>query len=107
MHCRPCYAAGRRQCAKCAKEVLEVPPRLAEAIAEQFRVRCSFADKGCPDTIQFKVRRNVIQIEQICSPLNWMYVLLRMQEEELLQSFSLSLRLLSKVPLLFALAVWW
>ncbi len=55
MQCRPCYAAGKRHCAKCQREVLEVPAKLAEAIAEQFRVRCSYAEKGCQETVQFKV----------------------------------------------------
>ena len=36
--------------------MLEVPAKFAEMITEQFRVQCSYAERGCKEAIQFKVR---------------------------------------------------
>ena len=59
MACRGCYES-KAQCARCGQKVLEVPAKLAEMITEQFEVPCSYVEKGCPESIPFKVRlRNI------------------------------------------------
>ena len=35
--------------------MLEVPAKFAEMITEQFRVQCTYAEKGCKEAIPFKV----------------------------------------------------
>ena len=55
MECRACYEA-KQQCARCGQKILEVPAKLAEMITEQFEVPCSYVEKGCPESVAFKVR---------------------------------------------------
>ena len=40
--------------------MVEVPAKFAELIAEQFKVQCSYVDRGCKECIVFKVR-NVLK----------------------------------------------
>ena len=40
--------------------MLEVPAKFAEMITEQFKVQCSYAEKGCKEAIPFKVRKEMI-----------------------------------------------
>ena len=37
--------------------MLEVPAKFAEMITEQFKVQCTYAEKGCKEAIPFKVRQ--------------------------------------------------
>ena len=37
--------------------MLEVPAKFAEMITEQFKVQCTYAEKGCKEAIAFKVRQ--------------------------------------------------
>ena len=37
--------------------MLEVPAKFAEMITEQFKVQCTYAEKGCKEAIPFKVRK--------------------------------------------------
>jgi hypothetical protein len=36
--------------------MVEVPAKFAELIAEQFKVQCSYVERGCKECIVFKVR---------------------------------------------------
>ena len=36
--------------------MLEVPAKFAEMITEQFKIQCTYAEKGCKEAIPFKVR---------------------------------------------------
>ena len=55
MECKSCYEVKPHSCAKCGQKMLEVPAKFAEMITEQFKVQCSYIDKGCPETVAFKV----------------------------------------------------
>ena len=37
--------------------MLKVPAKFAEMITEQFKVQCTYAEKGCKEAIPFKVRQ--------------------------------------------------
>ena len=49
--------------------MLEVPAKFAEMITEQFKVQCTYAEKGCKEAIPFKVRKvkkeedNVVNVD--------------------------------------------
>ena len=45
------------KCEKCHSKMLEVPAKFAEMITEQFKVQCTYAEKGCKEAIPFKVRK--------------------------------------------------
>ena len=53
--------------------MLEVPAKFAEMITEQFKVQCTYAEKGCKEAIAFKVRQknafNNYIIRLYCYPL--------------------------------------
>ena len=36
--------------------MVEIPAKFAEMITEQFNVQCSYAEKGCTESVAFKVR---------------------------------------------------
>ncbi len=54
MACKGC-AIVKAQCAKCGQKMVDVPAKFAEMITEQFKVQCTFVEKGCRETITFKV----------------------------------------------------
>ena len=56
MECKACFEL-KPQCGKCHAKMVEVPAKFAEMITEQFKVQCSFSEKGCRESIAFKVRR--------------------------------------------------
>ena len=51
-----CYEI-KPQCGKCNQKMVDVPAKFAEMITEQFNVQCSFAEKGCSESVAFKVSR--------------------------------------------------
>ncbi|TRY74508.1 hypothetical protein TCAL_09189 [Tigriopus californicus] len=63
MSCKTCFQV-RQSCHKCQQKLLQVPAKFAEMITEQFKVQCSFVEKGCNETVPFKFRRDH---EEICS----------------------------------------
>ena len=56
MECRNCFDL-KPQCGKCSQKMVEIPAKFAEMITEQFNVQCSYAEKGCTESVAFKVRR--------------------------------------------------
>ena len=42
--------------------MVDVPAKFAEMITEQFNVQCSFAEKGCSESVAFKVSRVCAQV---------------------------------------------
>ena len=55
MECRNCFDL-KPQCGKCSQKMVEIPAKFAEMITEQFNVQCSYAEKGCTESVAFKVR---------------------------------------------------
>ena len=63
--------------------MLEVPAKFAEMITEQFKVQCTYAEKGCKEAIPFKVRQQRKHVKNtrhvknifISASLNWGFVL--------------------------------
>ena len=45
--------------------MLEVPAKFAEMITEQFKVQCTYAEKGCKEAIPFKVRKTNLAVYSI------------------------------------------
>lgn len=62
MECRICFDV-KPQCGKCHQKIVEVPAKFAEFITEQFNVQCSYAEKGCTESVAYKNRRDH---EEIC-----------------------------------------
>ena len=54
MECRGCFDM-KPQCGKCNQKMVDVPAKFAEMITEQFNVQCSYAEKGCTESVAFKV----------------------------------------------------
>ena len=54
MECRVCFEV-KPQCGKCHQKIVEVPAKFAEFITEQFNVQCSYAEKGCTESVAYKV----------------------------------------------------
>ena len=54
MECRGCFDL-KQQCGKCNQKMVDVPAKFAEMITEQFNVQCSYAEKGCTESVAFKV----------------------------------------------------
>ena len=54
MECRGCFDL-KPQCGKCNQKMVDVPAKFAEMITEQFNVQCSYAEKGCTESVAFKV----------------------------------------------------
>ena len=54
MECRICFDL-KPQCGKCHQKMVDVPAKFAEMITEQFNVQCSFAEKGCTESVAYKV----------------------------------------------------
>ena len=54
MECRLCFDL-KPQCGKCHQKMVDVPAKFAEMITEQFNVQCSFAEKGCTESVAYKV----------------------------------------------------
>ena len=54
MECRICFDV-KPQCGKCHQKIVEVPAKFAEFITEQFNVQCSYAEKGCTESVAYKV----------------------------------------------------
>jgi hypothetical protein len=63
MECRICFDM-KPQCGKCHQKIVEVPAKFAEFITEQFNVQCSYAEKGCTESVAYKVNNWII------SPMN-------------------------------------
>lgn len=60
MECRGCYDL-KPQCGKCHQKMVDVPAKFAEMITEQFNVQCSYSEKGCTESVAYKV--NTLEIE--------------------------------------------
>ena len=58
MECRHCFDL-KPQCGKCSQKMVEIPAKFAEMITEQFNVQCSYAEKGCTESVAFKVRKEL------------------------------------------------
>ena len=56
MECRICFDM-KPQCGKCHQKIVEVPAKFAEFITEQFNVQCSYAEKGCTESVAYKVTK--------------------------------------------------
>ena len=54
MECRMCFDL-KPQCGKCHQKMVDVPAKFAEMITEQFNVQCSYAEKGCTESVAYKV----------------------------------------------------
>ena len=54
MECRVCFDMTP-QCGKCKGKIVDVPAKFAEFITEQFNVQCSYAEKGCTESVAYKV----------------------------------------------------
>ena len=58
-----CYEI-KPQCGKCNQKMVDVPAKFAEMITEQFNVQCSFAEKGCSESVAFKVSRACTKVSR-------------------------------------------
>jgi hypothetical protein len=47
--------------------MVEVPAKFAELIAEQFKVQCSYVERGCKECIVFKVSGTVDGLRPVFS----------------------------------------
>ena len=54
MECRLCFDM-KPQCGKCHQKMVDVPAKFAEMITEQFNVQCTYAEKGCTESVAYKV----------------------------------------------------
>lgn len=54
MECRICFDM-KPQCGKCHQKMVDVPAKFAEMITEQFNVQCTYAEKGCTESVAYKV----------------------------------------------------
>ena len=63
MECRICFDM-KPQCGKCHQKIVEVPAKFAEFITEQFNVQCSYAEKGCTESVAYKVISICIKINK-------------------------------------------
>ena len=54
MQCKSCFDV-KPQCAMCRQKLVDVPAKFAEMITEQFKIQCAYTDKGCQETVPFKV----------------------------------------------------
>lgn len=54
MECRMCFDL-KPACGKCQQKMVDVPAKFAEMITEQFNVQCSYAEKGCSESVAYKV----------------------------------------------------
>ena len=79
MECRVCFDMTP-QCGKCKGKIVDVPAKFAEFITEQFNVQCSYAEKGCTESVAYKVikallllthsRKNLKMILTVCSAVD-------------------------------------
>ena len=67
MECRLCFDM-KSHCGKCNQKMVDVPAKFAEMITEQFNVQCTFAEKGCTESVAYKVRNGLIKPSKFTIP---------------------------------------
>ena len=60
MECRLCFDM-KPQCGKCGQKMVDVPAKFAEMITEQFNVQCTYAEKGCTESVAYKVSKILVK----------------------------------------------
>ena len=60
MECRLCFDM-KASCGKCNQKMVDVPAKFAEMITEQFNVQCTYAEKGCTESVAYKVNRQFME----------------------------------------------